>query len=303
MKTPHQIEQISAFLEPQGRIYADILTPAFGTYRRTHVMVHGGMHSGMCWIRTPDGRPGWARHLAARGDRAICLDWPGMGRSGYVAPNEMTGETISQGIAEAMTTLDGELVLWTHSMSGPFGWRIAELLGNRLAALVAVAPGPPGNLQPVAEILDRTEDVLVVGLFGRPWTLPLRSGFAPEHPFVTFKFIEGSAHFPVEVYDTYFNSLQSIPVSLLEERLNVDGRQLRITDYRRLAETEILVVTAENDPDHTFDIDDEIVGHFKQNGLSAEMLYLPDKGIGGGGHMMMIETNSDAVLNEIARRL
>lgn len=303
MKTSHQIDQTSTFLKPQGRIYADILAPSSGTYRRTHVMVHGGMHSGMCWIRAPDGRPGWARQLAAQGDRAICLDWPGMGRSGYVAPKDMTGETIAQDIAEAMTALDGELVLWTHSMSGPFGWRIAELLGNRLATLVAVAPGPPGNVQPVAKVLEHTEDVLVVDLFGRPWTLPLNSGFVPKHPFVTFKFIEGSAHFPVEVYDIYFNSLQSIPVSLMEERLNVDGRQLRITDHRRLSETKILVVTAENDPDHTFDIDDEIVMHFKKHGLSADLLYLPDKGLRGGGHMMMIETNSSEVLNEVTLRL
>lgn len=303
MKTLHTIKQTSTFLKPESRIYADILTPASGVYRRTHVMVHGGMHSGACWITTPDGRPGWARELAAKDDRAICLDWPGMGRSGYVAPDNMSGETIAQGIAEAMRALEGELVLWTHSMSAPFGWRIAELLGNRLATLVAIAPGPPGNVQPVAKILEHGDDVLVVDLFGRPWTLPLRSSFAPKHPFVRFKFIEGSAHFPDDVYDTYFNGLHSIPIGLIKERLNVDGRQLRITDYRRLSETRILVVTAENDPDHSFDIDDEIVTHFKANGLSAEMLYLPDKGIQGGGHMMMIETNSSEVLNEITLRL
>ena len=226
-----------------------------------------------------------------------------MGRSGYVAPENMTGEMIARGIAEAMTALEGELVLWTHSMSGPFGWRIAELLGDRLSTLVAVAPGPPGNMQPVATVLEHTEDVLVIDLFGRPWTLPLKAEFAPKHDFVSFKFVEGSEQFPVEVFDAYFNSLQSIPISLMKERLNVDGCQVRITDYGRISKTKILVVTAENDPDHSPEVDGEIVTHFLEHGLSAELLYLPESGIWGGGHMMMMEKNSNDVLNAIMRRI
>ena len=293
----------SRYLRPDGKIYADVLGPSAGVPRRTHVMLHGGMHSGDCWVKTPDGRPGWAQLLAEHGDCVISMDWPGSGRSGFLPPNELTGTAIASRIARAMRELDGELLLWTHSMSGPFGWKIAELLGPRLATLVAIAPGPPGNIQPPAAVTERNDEKTLVELFGRSWTLPSHKDFRPEDKFVRVKFVNGSSHFPIEAYDSYFASLKSIPSKLLSERLNVDGSQLRIDDYSKLSETRFLVVCAENDPDHSFETDNAIVRDFVDNGLDAAMLYLPQYGIRGGGHMMMCERNSDSILALIDSRL
>src|SRR4051794_26802818 len=45
------------------------------------VMVHGGCHTGICYLATPDGREGWAGLFAAAGHDVFVVDWPGHGRS------------------------------------------------------------------------------------------------------------------------------------------------------------------------------------------------------------------------------
>ena len=65
-------------------IYFETFSPANPTGRPTVVMVHGGAHTGACYQRTADGRPGWAYRFAERGYRVVVPDWPGTGRSGYI---------------------------------------------------------------------------------------------------------------------------------------------------------------------------------------------------------------------------
>src|SRR5882762_9724825 len=43
------------------------------------VLIHGGVHTGVCWTSRPDGQPGWAQHLAEQGWSAFVVDWPGVG--------------------------------------------------------------------------------------------------------------------------------------------------------------------------------------------------------------------------------
>lgn len=50
------------------------------------VLVHGGGQTGTNFLRTPDGRPGWADHFLQEGYAVYVIDWPGHGKSNYVAP-------------------------------------------------------------------------------------------------------------------------------------------------------------------------------------------------------------------------
>ncbi len=45
------------------------------------VLIHGGGGQGSEWLRTPDGRPGWAPVLSARGYPVYVVDRPGYGRA------------------------------------------------------------------------------------------------------------------------------------------------------------------------------------------------------------------------------
>jgi len=304
MNISNEIRQFPRFLGPNGQIYADCLVPDTETCSdRVHVMVHGGMHAGNCWIATPDDRLGWAPMIAARGDQVLCLDWPGCGRSGYIPPEEITSDLVVDLISAALRELEGRRILWVHSMSGPFGWKIAEKLGDQLTSLVAIAPGPPGNIQPNAPILSQGEDGLTASLLDRPWRVPRGSIFAPERSFAHFKFVKGSKHFPTEAFDRYFASLLGIPVNLLLDRLNVEGRQLRIEQPGRLADTQVIIVTGENDPDHSREVDEKIHDFLQTQGVNSEYMFLPRHHILGNGHMMMIERNNAEILDRIYERV
>ncbi len=114
------------------------------------MMLHGGGHTGACWQVTADGRPGWAYRFAARGYDVIVPDWPGHGRSGAQDSDTLSAEFVCQGFTDLISGLDTPVTLITHSMSGAFGWRIAELAGDRVPTVIGVAPSAPGDIQAVA---------------------------------------------------------------------------------------------------------------------------------------------------------
>ncbi|MBM3486339.1 MAG: alpha/beta fold hydrolase [Alphaproteobacteria bacterium] len=143
-------------------VYFDMLEPAAGRSRPTIVAVHGGAHTGLCYLRTPDDRPGWAVRFAEWGHRVVVPDWPGVGRSAYIPFADMTGETVCDGIGALIESLSTPVVLLTHSMSGAYGWRILERHGEKIQAVVAVVPGPPGNIQPEPAVLARGPDFVEV---------------------------------------------------------------------------------------------------------------------------------------------
>ncbi|WP_407496637.1 alpha/beta fold hydrolase [Pseudooceanicola sp. MF1-13] len=287
---------------PFGRdgVYADIIAPSDTDFAKTHVMVHGGMHSGVCWLRTPDNREGWAIRLARGGDRVICVDWPGCGRSGYVPPEKLTGQLVADQIAAAVETLEGEIILWTHSMGGAIGWRIAELLADRLSHLIAIAPGPPGNIQPTAKLLSQGPDRLTLELAGVPLDVHPNAPVVLSHEAARAKLIGSSTQFPRQHTESYLAGLQAVPRQLFLERINFEGQQLRMSTPNALAGTRVLIVTGDSDPDHPPAADSAIGDFLTEQGMISRFVYLPEHDITGNGHMMMLEQNSDQILDLIA---
>jgi hypothetical protein len=85
----------------------------------------------------------------------------------------------------------------------------------------------------------------------------------------------------------------------LYERLNVDGSQARVSDTSMYKGKRILVMTGEADTDHPRGADAKIVRWLTSVGSNAEFVFLPDVGIGGNGHMLMLEDNSDEIADRV----
>jgi pimeloyl-ACP methyl ester carboxylesterase len=248
------------------------------------VFLHGGAHTGACYLETPDGRLGWAPYAAERGWTAIVPDWPGHGRSGR-PPDfaRMSGWQVVEAI-EALLQQVGPAVLVTHSMSGAFGWKLAERVPHLLAAVVGLAPSPPGNIQPW-------------------WSWPAYPesapiAFTPEE----VRHFTASPRFPDEAFDAYFQSIVPESARIYNERLNVRGVQLRIDDPERLRRVPLLVVSAQRDPNHPGSTDAQTAAFF-----GADHIGLADHGLTDHGHLMMIERGNleiaDVIFEWLERRV
>ena len=259
------------------------------------VLVHGGSHTGTCYLRTPDGRPGWAEFFARCGFPVTVVDWPGTGRSAPVPLDELSGEFVCRALAEFIDFLDVPVVLLTHSMSGPYGWRLLETQPAQITALVAIAPGPPGNIQPVAEIIDRDATALIVRRGNGSARVPRHEAWVPDEAFVAEKLIGESRRFPRTAIESYAAALQPLPPRLMQERLNVEGAQLQVHDTGSLKGKSILIVTGTDDRDHAREMDGAIADWLAKNHAAVDYRYLGDLGIDGNGHMLMLEDNSDEI--------
>ncbi len=276
-------------------VYYDHLQPAAPTSHPSLLLIHGGAHTGSCWLTTADGRPGWASRFAARGYPTLVPDWPGHGRSGALPAEQLTGELVCQGLAELIDRIIGPVVLVTHSMGGALGWRVAELRAHRIAGIVAIAPGPPGNIQPEGEITAQTDTEIEVRSPTRTSRIP-RSGFSlNDVAFVERKLVGDSRHFPRAALPAYSRMLTATAARLLYERQNTLGTQVRVRDPHCFAGKKIVVVTGSNDLDHPREIDEPIVHWLREHGAQAEFVWLAEHGITGNGHMLMMEDNSDTI--------
>ncbi len=182
-------------------------------------------------------------------------------------------------------------------MSGAYGWRILEQHGDAIAKLVAVAPGPPGNIQPQARIISETAGEVEVQVLALRFRLAKSAPYRPTMDFVETKAIGDGGRFPRGYAEAFARSMQFIPAPLILERLNVGGRQLKIERFDNFRGKRILVLTGTNDIDHPRDVDGAVADWLNANGAKADFVYLGDRGIAGNGHMLMWENNSDELAN------
>lgn len=294
------LHRTSGYAATDPAVYYDTIRPAQATGKPPLVLVHGASHTGACYLQTPDGRLGWAQQFAALGYPVVVPDWPGVGRSGRVDYAALTGEVVCRGLGGLIESLDEPCVLMTHSMSGAYGWRLVETMGPRIRAVIGVAPSPPGHLEPVPPILERGDGYLIIrrGAFDRRVDLAQPTPF--DDDLVENKLVGAGDQFPRDCLDAYKRSLGATPPRLAYERSNIEGSQLRVSDTAPFRDKPALVVSAEHDRDHTPENDGAIAAWLGKIGARSSYWYLPEQGITGNGHMMMLERNNDTISALIA---
>ncbi|CAN0441300.1 unnamed protein product, partial [Discosporangium mesarthrocarpum] len=245
----HAAEHGARFVHHDGMtVYADRLMPAGAMAKPPIVMIHGGGHSGACYLLTADNRPGWAYRFAASGYPVWLPDWPGCGRSGDVAFAELTGERVVAALGAVLTEAaasspTGKIILMTHSMSGAMGWKLIEQNRPQIDRVVAVAPGPPGNIQPQATVVEETDDEVVVESFGMTRRLARDRAYVGGMEFISHKLIGTSKRFPEDALDSYAGHVAAVPPRLLFERQNIGGSQLKIENASAFEDLPVMVFT------------------------------------------------------------
>jgi pimeloyl-ACP methyl ester carboxylesterase len=264
-----------------------IAAPAKVAGKTPVVMVHGACHTGACYLSTPDGREGWARLFARAGHDVYVVDWPGRGGSPHCEDlSRLSTHEIADSIRLLVESI-GPAVLLVHSAGGPMVWWVAEAAPAAVSAIIGVAPGAPANILRIlpddaAEVAKLRHDTSL----GCPVLMPEDRPVRVDEEFIR-TFWANAPRFPKEALGPYCQSIVPESARLFNERFNIGGRGLRVNDPASLASVPILVVTGEHDPRHPRALD-EATAHY----VGAEFVWLPDHGITGNGHMLMIEDNS-----------
>ncbi len=172
-----------------------------------------------------------------------------------------------------MALLDkiGPAIVLTHSQSGPLGWLAADARPGLVKAVIAVEPnGPPffnvdnvGSPEWFREAADKQ----------RPWgitAVPLQYSPAASNP----SDLEIARQDKPDGQDLSRCWLQKDP-----------PRQLP-----NLQKMPILILTSESSYHAAYD--HCTVKYMEQAGVRPKWVRLPDAGIHGNGHMMMLEKNS-----------
>lgn len=266
---PFESITISYVGEPPYQMYVECLSPMPGTFRPYPlVFVHGGCHHGGYWINRPDGEPGWATYFCERGWKTYIVDWPGHGRSGFMPDfTQLSTQRVVDDLVLLLKKI-GPVILMTHSMSGPIGWKTADSVPHLVRAIVASAPGRPANLQneserpplpansPVWTTPEEAHEVFANGdMYPREWWPQSDKGIMPESP-----------------------------IAMNERRHVGDARGLYVEHPEKIKDIPKLVITGDQDPRHPQEMDESITKF-----LGGDHLWLPDHGIIGHGHMMMVE--------------
>lgn len=253
--------------EPPYQMYAEYFRPEVPGHDVPIVLLHGGAHTGSCYLSTPDGRKGWAPYLVEQGWMTYVVDWPGHGRSGF--PEDFGAMSLWQVVAAGLALLEriGPAVILTHSRSGPVGWKLAELAPEQVAAVIGVAPGPPANLIPVPE--------------SGPETPPADRLTFPTGGHLDYT---GSSRFPQGASHDYRAFIVPEGSRSLSERNNAGGLGLYVRGPEALAGVPVLVVTGDEDAGHPRPLDEATARYF-----GGDFVWLADAELPGHGHMMMLE--------------
>jgi pimeloyl-ACP methyl ester carboxylesterase len=294
----------------RGAMYVEWEAPETVTQPVPIILVHGGGGQGTDYLGTPDGRPGWWPQLVQDGWAVYAVDRPGHGRaplhpdvlgpmgppfsyefaSGLFAGGTTGPMAYPPGI-EAHTQWPGspdpdDVLDQFMAGTGPMLVDMREahrLEQDRLAQLLDMigpavllshsAGGPAGWLAAEARP-DKIAALVQIEVLGPPFLNNPDMGVSLEY---------GPTDLPLE-YDP--------PVSDPAELQ--DGMQRRLVN---LSKFPILMMTSESsvftqiDP-HTYE-------YVKSCGCDIDYITLPEAGVRGNGHGMMLEKNNREALQPI----
>jgi len=238
------------------------------------VLVHGGVHTGVCWTTRPDGQPGWAQWLAGQGWTAFVVDWPGVGRSaGTGTLLQSTAEHVVTALAALVREI-GPALLVGHSIGAAVAAKVMEVASEQVTGLISIAPAPHGNIAGA----------------GRPVPDDQPIAFDEE---AMQRFFCNAPRFPRDSIDQYRRSLCSLSPGVFNALASANGSQaLVIDDPARIARIPKLVVAGDDDRLVPAQISSAVA-----ESLGARHVTVgKDWGLLGFGHMIPIERGSEEIL-------
>lgn len=261
-----------------GAMYVQRMAPVQRSFPLPVVFIHGGMHTGATWETTPDGREGWQTLFVRGGFETLVIDQAWRGRSApdltglnpYVTTMEDVGAAFTCGLRLSETFERG---------GGRFPDRrkfeYASQLWPDFGVPAALAVGMPAlsdsrSLPPLVALLEKLERAVLVthsqgGDLGWKLALACPDRVAAIHsvePGVVTPGLDDTAFPDIPICLMWGDNLPQTEATL---------SMVQIQQVRMLQRTR---------PNISLDI-------------------LPDHGICGNGHMMMMEDNNAELADRV----
>ena len=285
------------YLPPPHSLYWERFQPRGRRRPRPVLFIHGANQSGTCYRRRLDGGAGWVEAFTAAGYECFVIDWPGIGRSGYVAPQELGFDQVIDAVGHLVAHI-GEVDLVGHSMGGLTALKLREYNPEHVRRVICVAPSPPPELTPQSEVLSDDGNVVVVNFsYTVSFTIDRSRMWRPTDEYIERQVIGPGWRLSRDHLNTLRATMQPIPPLMLLQRMKVVGdADLEIRRPQAFPGAQILVASGTHDPVHPKEVEARTVGFYRDLGADAELWWLGDRGIDGNGHLLMSENNSDEIV-------
>jgi len=270
------------------------------------LFVHGGGATGAGWRATPDGRLGWADLLAERGYECWLIDWPGTGRSGNRNGLEIAYGDVVDGVRAVLRDVIGRpVVVVCHSMGGAVTWQLVQHDSELVAGVVSVAGAYPANVVAKSDVVsdDGVTAVIDFADTGVRMTVDRSVMNLYGDGYIYHQGIATSKRFPMDKVDELRAGLVGLPPTMLLQRLGVVDGMPVVDEPAGFQSKPIRLVAGGEDPAHTRAIEDRTVHLLRGWGADVELVWLPERGFEGNGHFLMLESNSDQVLEVVAEQI
>ncbi len=259
-----------------NHVYVQYQIPARQKYRYPVIMVHGGGHTGKTYETTPDGREGWFTSFARRGFSPFVIDDPNRGRA-CCEPTQINLVRLGSAPSSSLplTSIYSTQLAWTGFRFGPTypipypnGQFPVDAIEQYTAQLVLTYRDPSEADKITAGIIALLDElgpsILIThsqsGMPGR------RAAVARPKLVRAIVAIEGGEAFPQ-----------------------------RSREERVQATIPLLQLEGDNNTAMAYDSRKAITDRLRSLGGDASTVVLPEIGIHGNTHMMMMDRNSERI--------
>ncbi len=268
------------------QVYVQYQIPAQRKYRLPLILAHGSWHTGKTYGSTPDGREGWGTYFVRKGFATYILDDVNRGRSSY----DMTGINLVRlnlSPTDALPPVSQRTneSAWTTFRMGPepgvsfpnsqFPGEAADQYFAQLTDQYRAADQSGKRVAGEVAVFDKVGPAV---LFTHSSTGPIGWGAALTRPGV----VKGIV------------SVEPIGLSAF-------------TAFSALARVPVLIIRGDFDTPAAVAEARAFVANLRAAGGNATFVSLPEAGITGNGHMMMMERNNlllaDLVIDWIERNV